>query len=116
MPAQETDNEMWETWKADHHATQIQTYFEKRGKYTIYSEKDLVDERKYADKKKPKSWDTLSEIIVQGSWDAVYADSEAEFWKCINKELSTKAYKAGYQECMEYSMKQVKETLNEKEK
>lgn len=116
VPAQETDNEMWETWKADHHATQIQTYFEKRGKYTMYTEKDLVDKRKFADEKKPKSWDALSEIIVQGSWDAVYADSEAEFeWNV--KHMKTRAMKeANYRGCVAYSTEQVKENLNEKEK
>ncbi|MDE6566192.1 MAG: hypothetical protein K2K70_00490 [Lachnospiraceae bacterium] len=107
VPKEETDNEMWETWKADHHATQIQTYLEKRGKYRIYREKYLADEEK------PKSWDALSEIIVQGSWDAVYAGSEAEFQQNVSL-MRTRAHKeGGYRECVAYSKKQVKEKLNQ---
>lgn len=109
VPKQETDNTLWETWKADHHATQIQSYLEEREKIRIYSGDGFTD------KKKPKSWKAVSKIIVQGSWDAVYADSEAEFVKCFEK-MSKKAYQADYQECMEYSTAQVKERLQEKEK
>lgn len=108
-PVQEDDNVMWENWKADHHATQIQTYLEERGKIRIYSGDGFTD------KKKPKSWKAVSKIVVKSSWDAVYADSEAEFEKCIAKGRA-KAYQAGYQECMEYSVAQVKERLQEKEK
>lgn len=109
VPKEETDNEMWETWKADHHVTQIQTYLEKRGRCSIYPQKYLADEEK------PESWDTLSEIIVQGSWDAVYADNEAEFQWNIN-HMRTRAHKEGrYRECVAYSKKQVKEKLNKEE-
>lgn len=101
VPKKETGGSLWMAWKDANDATQIQTYLEKRGEYVIYAE-DYSEEGN-----KPKSWDAVGKIVVQGSWDAVYADSEQEFQNCI-KFMRTKAYKAGYLECMKYSMEQLK--------
>lgn len=105
VPEPETSNALWEAWQKDYNASQIQTYLEERGKYTVCSEYGFMDEGT------PKSWDMVSKIIVQGSWDAVYAESEEGFSKCI-EEMRKKATRAGYRECMKYSARQVKQRWN----
>lgn len=105
VPEKETSNAMWETWQKDNHASQIQTYLEERGEYMVYSGDGFMDIGK------PESWDAVSKIIVQGSWDAVYADNGAKFSKCI-EEMRRKAFGAGYRECMEHSTRQVKQRWN----
>lgn len=102
----EAGSSLWETWKDVNHTTQIQTYLEQRGDYILYSEDD------FEDGKKPKSWKSVSKIVVAGSWDAVYASSEQEFQNCVYAMIN-KAYKAGYQECMAYSDEQVEEWSKE---
>lgn len=94
------NNPLWEAWKDENNATQIQTYIEERGEYVIYPTENMKDS------KKPKSWDTVSKIIVEGSWDAVYADSEQAFRRCI-ANMVKKAEDAGYSKCVAYCKKQV---------
>lgn len=96
----ENTTPLWEDWKEASHATQIQTYLEERGNYEIYSAVNSEEG------KKPKSWNTVGKIVVQGSWDAVYAESEQAFENCI-ADMTEKAYEAGYEDCVAYSMKQL---------
>lgn len=44
-------------------------------------------------------WGAVTEYIRNGSWDAIYADSEKEFEQIIDK-LQQNAAEAGYEECV----------------
>lgn len=46
-------------------------------------------------------WNQVKECIVQGSWNAIYAESEEEFQKIVN-EMRGKAMSYGYMQCIDW--------------
>ena len=44
-------------------------------------------------------WEQVTECIVSGSWDAIYAESEEAFERIVS-EMITEAKKLGYEECI----------------
>ena len=59
-------------------------------------------------------WGNVTEYIRNGSWDAIYADSDEQF-DSIVKDMQTKAYAAGYEDCVEWCVKEaaVRKSLEE---
>ena len=51
-------------------------------------------------------WNQVAECIRTNSWKAIYASSDQEFDSVIN-DMETDARKYGYDECLEYQLRQV---------
>lgn len=48
-----------------------------------------------------KKWNDVATCVKEGSWDAIYADSEEEFNQIVNK-MCEDAIAAGYEECVQW--------------
>ena len=48
------------------------------------------------------TWNQVTKCIVNGSWNAVYASTDAEFESIVSKMISD-AYEYGYEQCMEWN-------------
>ena len=52
-------------------------------------------------------WDQTKKCIVDGSWKAIYAKSDAEFNEIVQKMIAD-ANDYYYQECVEWSLQEAK--------
>ena len=48
------------------------------------------------------TWNQVTKCIVNGSWNAVYASTDAEFESIVSKMISD-AYEYGYEQCLEWN-------------
>ncbi|MBP2071044.1 extracellular solute-binding protein [Thermoanaerobacterium butyriciformans] len=61
------------------------------------------------------TWNQVKQIIVNGSWKAIYAKSDAEF-DFIVKDMTNQAYAHGYEDCVKYQQHeaQIRKSLDDK--
>ncbi|AFK86284.1 MULTISPECIES: extracellular solute-binding protein [Thermoanaerobacterium] len=61
------------------------------------------------------TWNQVKQIIVNGSWKAIYAKSDAEF-DSIVKDMTNQAYAHGYEDCIKYQQHeaQIRKSLDDK--
>ena len=61
------------------------------------------------------TWNQVKQIIVNGSWKAIYAKSDAEF-DSIVKDMTNQAYAHGYEDCVKYQQHEaeIRKSLDDK--
>ena len=48
------------------------------------------------------TWNQVTDCIVKGSWNAIYASTDAEYESIVSKMISD-AYEYGYEECIAWN-------------
>ena len=101
--AKENNTTLWTDWQEQNDAVDIQDYMEKRGNYTIYPESNYIaiDTKKY-----PSCYKQVSKILREGSWDAIFAETDQQFEQCIDKMIRD-AKEAGYEKCLAKDKKEI---------
>ena len=95
----EAGSEIEEDWRAFTGSVGINDYMEK-GKYVVapgtsYSKSEKNDELK-------TTWSQVTDEIKNGSWKAIYAETDAEYNKIVN-DMIKKCNKYGYDKCVDWS-------------
>lgn len=90
---------MEQDWRTKRKATTVDELIE-RGNYvlspgTSYTQSEKSDELKV-------TWEQVTKELVEGSWDAIYAKTDAEFDKIVSQMRKT-CEKYGYEECVDWS-------------
>lgn len=95
----EASCEMEQDWR-DYTGTLTSFEYIKAKNYTVVPATAYVEAEK--SKELEAIWKKVSECIVRGSWNAIYADSDEAFDAILSAVLSqAKAY--GYEECVDWS-------------
>ncbi len=107
----------WETWKSTQEAaansveqdwrdyfdvSSVQEYMEK-GNYTVAPATTFTLASKTDDFK--TVWSSVTDVVTQYSWKAIYASSDEEFYKIVD-EMIELANGYGYDQCVEWSVEQ----------
>ncbi len=106
-PASGSIEAEWRDWSG---ATSTDNYLEIReggGKYSVAIASSYAEGTKSADL--DVVWTQVTKAIVSGSWNAIYAKSDADFDKEVQKLIKdANAYDNGngYQECVDWSKEQ----------
>ncbi len=87
-------------WRDKTGATTSNEYFEMLGKYTIMPGINYVAETKGDELK--TTWKQVCSAVVDGSWKALYAKTDAEYDKIV-KDMIKDAKSYGYQDCLDWS-------------
>ncbi len=90
----------WRDWTG---CLSVNQYMESRGKYSVmpettYSSGSRSDELEL-------TWNNVTNCIVNGSWNAIYAESEGEFQYYI-KTMQSDAKRYGYDDCIDWSLEE----------
>ena len=96
---EKSDCAMEKDWRTKRKATTADELIE-RGNYvlspgTSYTQSEKSDELKV-------TWEQVTKELVEGSWDAIYAKTDAEFNKIVSQMRKT-CEKYGYEECVDWS-------------
>lgn len=78
-------------------------YFEKDGNYMLMPAINYTASTK--DETFKTTWKQVTNAIVKGSWNAMYADSDAEYNKIVANTIKS-ANSYGYDECLKWSQKE----------
>ena len=106
-PAAGSIEAQWREWSG---AINADDYLEKRGKYSVAVASDYKEGKQ--DKDLKIIWKQVTQAIVDGTWLAIEANSDAEFEKAVNTMIANaNSYDNGdgYNKCVEWSVGQAKE-------
>lgn len=98
-------------WRKVTGSNSLNEYFEK-GNYTVVPATSYIQSEKSDELK--TIWSQASNAVVTGSWNAIYADTDAEFNATIVKmRKDVKGY--GYEKCLEWSLNEasIRKSLEE---
>lgn len=95
----EAETDIEQDWRDVTSSTSINDYME-QGKYVVspgtsYAKSEKSDELK-------TTWSQVTNEIKNGSWKAIYADSDAEYNKIVN-DMIKKCNNYGYEECVSWT-------------
>lgn len=95
----EAETDIEQDWRDKTGCKGINDYME-NGNYTVapgtsYSKSEMDDELK-------TTWSQVTDEIKNGSWKAIYADTDAEYEKIVN-DMIKKCEKYGYDKCLSWS-------------
>lgn len=93
---------MEKDWQEKTGAESVNGYFEK-GDYTVSQESSYEQSKKSA--KLKKTWKLVTSKLVNASWDAIYAKSDSEYNRIVDKMIKD-CKKSGYQDCVTWSSKE----------
>lgn len=99
---QEAKSEIEQDWRDKTGCISIDEYLE-QGKYTVAPGTSFSLEAK--DDELKTTWAQVTDEIVNGSWKALFADTDKEFDELVDKMISN-AKKYGYDTCVEWTEKQ----------
>ncbi len=95
---EQTVSEIEGRWREEYNVSSIREYLSdftysvsKPNTYTASGKSDALQEK----------WDVVAACIKEGSWDAIYADSEEEFDRIV-ADMCEKAEAAGYEKCIRW--------------
>lgn len=98
----DTQYDIMEDWKQVTGADSVKDYIE-AGLYTLSPGTTFTLDSK--DDELKTTWSQVTGAITDGSWNAIYAKTDADYDKIVAKMIKeAKAY--GYDECVEWSQKQ----------
>lgn len=94
-------------WREETGAISSDDYLDKRDKCSIALASDYTEGKQ--DKDLKIIWKQVTQAIVDGTWKAIEANSDAEFEKAVDEMIKTaNSYDNGngYQKCVEWSVKE----------
>lgn len=96
----EAGSDIEKDWREKTGATGINDYMEKTKQYVVspgtsYSKSEKSTELK-------TTWSQVTDEIKNGSWKAIYAESDSEYNKIVN-DMIKKCNKYGYDKCVKWS-------------
>lgn len=98
----EAGSKIEQDWQKKTGCLGINDYMEK-GKYVVSPGTSYTKGEKTTELK--TTWSQVTDEIKAGSWKAIYAESDAEFDKCVN-DMIKKCEKYGYDKCVSWSLKE----------
>lgn len=98
----EPQTEMEKDWQEKTGSRSVEDYFEK-GKHTISPGTDYDMGKKPRELK--KLWKIVGSVLVKQSWDAIYAESDAQYDRIVS-EMIAKCMKIGYKDCAKWCKKE----------
>lgn len=100
----EAESEIEQDWRDYNNCKSIEEYFEK-GDYVVAPGTSFTLETKSTEFK--TTWSQVTDEIKNGSWKAIYAETDADYDKAVSKMISS-ADKYGYEECVKWTEGQAK--------
>ena len=97
------DSEIEQDWRDKTGCISFNEYFEKTGKYKVSPGSSFALEKKDDDLK--TTWSQVTEEIKNGSWKALYSETDKEFEKNVNAMIK-KTKEFGYDKCLKWSREQ----------
>ncbi|MBE5940092.1 MAG: hypothetical protein E7266_06820 [Lachnospiraceae bacterium] len=94
--------EVEKDWRERYDVKSAYEYFEKNG-YTVSPATSFALAKK--DKDLDTIWEAVKEAVVDGSWKAIYAETDAEFDRLVD-EMIKEAKGYGYDTCVEWAKEQ----------
>ena len=91
--------EIEQDWRDFTGVTTVQEFMEQRN-YTVAVDGGYVMSSKDSDFK--TTWSAVTDVIVNYSWRAIYAESDGEFMYIVNQMIS-QANAYGYEECLQWA-------------
>lgn len=96
----EAGSDIEKDWREKTGATGINDYMEKTKQYVVspgtsYSKSEKSTELK-------TTWSQVTDEIKNGSWKAIYAESDSEYNKIVN-DMIKKCNRYGYDKCVKWS-------------
>lgn len=98
----EPETEIEKDWQEKTGFRSVEDYMEK-GKHTVFPGTDYKMGVK--SRKLKKLWKRVGKVLVEQSWDAIYAKSDAQYDQIVS-EMVTKCMKIGYKDCAKWSKKE----------
>lgn len=107
----------WEFWKSAQEAAKSDIEQDWRDYFNVSSSNEYFESRDYVvapattytqssrEGEFKTIWETVKDTVVTYSWRAIYANSDAEFDKIVD-EMIEQANGYGYQQCVEYAIKE----------
>lgn len=96
-----TTYDIVEDWKKHTGANTLREYFDART-YTLSPGLSFAKGSYERDEELETTWAQVTKCIVDGTWNAMYADSDAQYEKIVNKMIKD-AESYGYADCLEWS-------------
>lgn len=93
-----TVSEIEEQWREENNVSSIREYLS-NFEYSV-SKPNTYTASKKSEELKDK-WDVVATCVKEGSWDAIYAESEEEFNQIVEK-MRQDAIAVGYEECTQW--------------
>lgn len=98
----EPETEIEKDWQEKTGSRSVEEYMEK-GKHTISPGTDYDAGDK--SRKLKKLWKRVGRVVVKQSWDAIYAESDAQYDRIVG-EMIAKCMKIGYRDCAKWCKKE----------
>lgn len=98
----QTVSKIEEQWRQKNEISSVREYLSGFG-YSVSRPNTYTAGNKPADV--AEQWTNVTAIVREGSWDAIYAESEEEFDRIVD-EMQQKAKDAGYENCTQWCKKE----------
>lgn len=96
----EAESEIEQDWRDHTGCNSTAEYFDKKGQFVVAPGTSFALEAK--DDELKTTWSQVTSEIKNGTWKAIYAESDKEFNKIVDKMIKN-ADHYGYQECLKWT-------------
>lgn len=94
------ESEIEQDWRDHTGCNSTAEYFDKKGQFVVAPGTSFALEAKNDELK--TTWSQVTSEIKNGTWKAIYAESDKEFNKIVDKMIKN-ADRYGYQECLKWT-------------